>query len=136
MDDQSLDRQSRFGRRFGVLLIVLLVAAGSAAVSYNLGLTRDLAQAGVAAGAVPSPSAYYGYYYGPRPWGFGPFGPLLVLALWFVVLRSLVWRGPWHRGWGGGGPRGGASRFDDWHRQAHERMKNDSPVDVPADANR
>jgi hypothetical protein len=130
MDDQSLDQRSRYGRGFGVLLIVLLVALGSAAVSYNLGLTRGLAQAAAAGGAGLVPPPYYGYYYGPRPWGFGLFGPLLFFAFWFVAIRGLFWRGSWYRG-----RRGGMSRFDDWHRQAHERMKNEPPAAVTADSN-
>jgi hypothetical protein len=123
MNDQSLDQRSHSGRRFGMLVMLLVVALASAAVSYNLGLTRGLAQAGVAAGAALPPPPYYGYYY-PHPWGFGLFGPFLFFALWFVVIRGLFWRGAWHRG-GRGGPRGGMSRFDEWHRQAHERMKTD-----------
>jgi hypothetical protein len=136
MDDQSLDRRSRSGRRFGVLLIMVLVALGSAALAYNLGLTRGFAEASAAAGAAITPPPYYGYYYGPRPWGFGLFGPFLLLAFWFVVLRGLLWRGSWHRGGRGGGPRGGESRFDEWHRQSHERMSNDPAVAVTGDANR
>jgi hypothetical protein len=122
MDDQSLDQRPGFGSRFGVLVIVLLVALGSAAISYNLGLSRGLAQAGGAAGAALAPPPYYGYYY-PHPWGFGWLGPLLFLVFWFVAIRGLLWRGSWH-----GGPRFGMSRFDEWHRQAHDRMRNEPPV--------
>jgi hypothetical protein len=125
MNDQSLDQPSRSGRRLGTLVILLLVALGSAAVSYNLGWTRGLGQAAVAAGAPLAPPPYYGYYY-PHPWGFGLFGPFLFLAFWFVVIRGLFWRGSWHRGGRGGGPRGGMSRFAEWHRQAHERMKSET----------
>jgi hypothetical protein len=134
MNDQSLDQPSRRGRRFGGLVILLLVALGSAAVSYNLGLTRALAQAGIAAGAGLTPPAYYGYYY-PHPWGFGLFGPFLLVAFWLVAIRGLFWRGSWHRGGRGGGPRGGMSRFDEWHRQAHERMNSQPVVSGQADAN-
>jgi hypothetical protein len=134
MDDRSLDRHSRSGRRFGVLLITVLVAVGSAALAYNVGLTRGLAQAGAMSGAPLPPPPYYGYYY-PHPWGFGLFGPFLFLALWFVVLRGLVWRGSWHRGWRGGGPRSGESRFDEWHRQSHERMKSEPTASGAANAN-
>jgi hypothetical protein len=126
MNDQSLDRPVRSGRRLGALVALAAVALGSAAVSYNLGLTRGLAQAGVAAGAALAPPPYYGYYY-PHPWGFGFFGPFLFFGFWFVVIRGLFWRRSWHHGGRGGGPRGGMSRFDEWHRQAHERMKNEPP---------
>jgi hypothetical protein len=137
MDDQSLDqRPRRPGRRLGVLLMVLVVALGSAAVAYNFGLARGFDEAATAAGGTLTPPPYYGYYYGPRPWGFGLFGPFLFLAFWFVVLRGLIWRGPWHRGGRGGGPRSGMSRFDEWHGQAHERIKGDASAVTAADVNR
>jgi hypothetical protein len=136
MDDHSLDRRTHNGRKLGVLLIVLLVALGSAAVSYNLGLTRGLAQAGVAAVTAPGAPPYYYGYYGPRPWGFGGFAPFFFVILLFVLFRGLLWRGPWHRGGRGGGLYFGGSRFDEWHRQAHERMKTDPPLAASGDANR
>jgi hypothetical protein len=73
----------------------------------------------------PPPVVYpypYGWY---RPWGFG-FGflvPLFFFGFWFLVLRGLFWGGPWRR-WRG--PSGGPDAFEEWHRQAHERMKTGS----------
>jgi hypothetical protein len=55
-----------------------------------------------------------------RPYFF-PFGFLIfpfAFFLFFGLMRALFWRGRW----GGGGPWGGnpRSRFEEWHRQAHQ----------------
>jgi hypothetical protein len=42
-----------------------------------------------------------------------------------VILRTLFWGGPWRRGWHHADRCGASSRFDEWHRNAHERMKTD-----------
>jgi hypothetical protein len=53
-----------------------------------------------------------------------------LLFFWYFILKSLLWRG-WGWGWGGpwgrgpyfyGPPPHFRDRFDEWHRQAHERM--------------
>jgi hypothetical protein len=68
----------------------------------------------------PYPYPYYGWH---RPWGFGLFFPLFFL-FWFLIVRGLFWR---RAGYGGGcGPRG---RWDEWHRQAHERDAGETPGD-------
>jgi hypothetical protein len=106
---------------FGLLLAVVV-----GVWAYNLGLSHGLAE------QLPPPSAGvypWGYY---RPWGFGPFFPLLFLAFWFFALRFFIRGGPWRRGWGGyygGRSHGVPPMFEEWHRRAHER---DSPAPPPA----
>jgi hypothetical protein len=87
--------------------------------AYNVGWSHGLAQQLPPPPAGVNPWAYY------RPWGFGPFFPLLFLVFWFFVVRFLFFRGgPWRRGWGGyydGRPHGVPPMFEEWHRRAHER---------------
>jgi hypothetical protein len=115
------------GNRWLVITLGVVTAAIIGAIAYSLGVSQGLAQAGTAAGNVP-PYAY-GWH---RPWGFG-FFPVLMLFFWFVVLKHLLWRrwgGPWGGPWGPwshyGPPPPFRDRFDEWHRQAHERMGKDS----------
>ena len=115
---------ARHGWALGALLV--LVAGAAAAISYNVGLSHGLAQVPVPAGSV-LPYAYGGH----RPWGYGFLFPLAFFVFWIFVMRGFFWR-PW-------GPRRyGAhyrDRFDDWHREAHERMggpaESGSPRDRP-----
>jgi hypothetical protein len=123
------------------------LAMGAHAVALEAG-----AQAAPGAPAVvppPHPYGYYGHYgyYGWHPWGFGfGLGPLFFILVWFVILRALFWRrvfwggGPWgryaygRRGWGSGRgcydhePYDRSRGFDEWHRRAHERMRNEPPT--------
>ena len=97
----------------------VLVAVGIGVTAYQAGVMHGLTlqiPAGTTVPAVP-----YGWHY--RPWGFG-FGPFFFILLWFLLFRGLYWggRGWHHRRWDGGVP----SRFDEWHRRAHDRMKDDS----------
>jgi hypothetical protein len=75
-------------------------------------------------------------------WGFGGLMGMGVglfwLFFWLLLIRGLFWRSP--SGWRGRGRRGRyyAGRledlpadFDDWHRRAHERMKEATPADDP-----
>lgn len=106
---------------FRALVIGVLVLAGAAAIAtgaYNWGLAQGIAESARATSA-PGAGAPYVYVW-PRPWGFGffPFFPLLFLFLFFFVVRGMLWRGPWRRGWAygcGGVP----PAFDEWHRRAH-----------------
>lgn len=117
--------------RWAAVLAVVFVAAVVGYGAYNLGLSHGLAVNGsLTAAAAPGPGAApivvypYGWH---RPWGFG-FFPFFVLAFWFVVARAFFWRGPW-RGhhWHGAGSDDLRPMFDQWHRRAHERMKQLSP---------
>jgi hypothetical protein len=88
-------------------------------VSYNAGVSHGLAISPALANAPLGAVLPYGWY---RPWGFG-FGPLFLLLFWFLVLRTFLWGG-WHRRrWASGGC-GAPPAFEEWHRQAHERMNS------------
>ena len=129
------------GRRWAiaVLAIVAAIAIGGTAyqagVSHGIALQPPAATAPGAAGgaqAVPVPPyPYYPYrYYGPR---FGFFGPLLTIFLFVFMLRALFWGfgGGWRRRYWHYDPELGRSRFDEWHRRAHERMRDDGGTPSP-----
>ena len=116
------------GNRWLVVTLSIVTAAIIAAIAYSLGVSQGLAQVGTAAANVPPPYAY-GWH---RPWGFG-FFPILMLFFWFVLLKGLLWRrwgGPWGGPWGRwsyyGPPPHARDRFEEWHKQAHERMNKES----------
>jgi hypothetical protein len=113
--------EHRWNRWLLVALTILIVAV-STGIAYNVGLSQGLAQAGAPAGAPPAYA--YGWH---RPWGLGPLFPLLFIFFWVFVIKSLWWRpwghwGPWRYGSYYGPPPPVHDRFDEWHRQAHERM--------------
>lgn len=102
-------------------LLVALIVAVAAGIAYNVGLSQGLAQVGPAAGSAP-PYAY-GWH---RPWGFGFFPGLFFFIFVVMLIKGFWWRpwGPWGR-WSYyhyGPPPHVRDRFDEWHRQAHERM--------------
>ena len=84
----------------------------------------------------------------PFAWGWKVGAPELLvmgviglfwLTLWLLIIRGLFW-GPFAgwRSWRGGRGRYYAGRledlpadFDDWHRRAHERMKEAATADDP-----
>ena len=113
--------------RWAVIAGALLLAAVVGGAAYNAGVAHGIAESGKVIAAPAAPGAYpypypYPYHGWHRPWGFGLFFfPLVFIAFWFLVAR-LFWRGG---GWRRGGACGAAGRFDEWHRQAHERMWND-----------
>src|SRR5436190_21339171 len=122
--------------RFGgaVVVAMLLLAVLGAFIAYNAGVSQGLArqaiaQSGQAPPAALPPYAYpYGWY---RPWGFGfPFPILFFVLIWFVLLRGLFWGRRWRYAYYGGW-RGVPPSFDDWHRQAHDRMKEQPSADDP-----
>src|SRR4051812_45106452 len=103
--------------RWTVVSILAAVAIVTGIVAYQFGVSHGLAMS--TRTAFPGPGVPYGWY---RPWGFG--FPFLFIALWFLLLRGLFWGGRWHRRhWDHLGPRDVPSRFDEWHRRAHEQMK-------------
>jgi len=109
------------------VLAAVLLSALAGFMTYNVGVSHGLAQTAVAQG-VPAPP--YGYPYW-RPWEFGFGFPILFFVLlWFVLLRGLWWGGPWrHRYYAG--PGWIPPSFDEWHRRAHDRMKEGPPADDP-----
>ena len=126
-------------RRWGVVLLAVLAAVAIGTVMYQAGVSHGLAlqppvvAAPPVAGAPPvAPGPYpyypYGYY---RPWRFGFFGPLLFVFFWIFLFRGIFFWGGWgrRRHWQGD-PNYWPERFDDWHRRAHDRMR-DAPSSPP-----
>lgn len=92
-------------------LVAALVVTAVAGIAYNLGLSQGLAEVG----AESSAYRWHGH------WGFGPFPGLFFLIFLMMAIRGLWWR-PWGH-WSYYGPRPDPrDRFEEWHRQAHERM--------------
>lgn len=114
--------ETRSVSRWAPWLGALVLSAGVAVLAYNAGVAHGFAWASQNAGTtgttVPWPPHYW----------FHPFGfvfPFFFLFFWLFVARFLFWGGPWRRRWYG--PDGGVrASFDDWHRQAHERMERPS----------
>jgi hypothetical protein len=109
------------------LAIAVLVTAGAAAIgigAYNAGVAQGIAESGRAIVAPPAGTSYV--YVWPRPWGFFPFFPFLFVLFVFFIVRGLLWRGPWRRGWGYGYD-GVPPAFDEWHRRAHGGQPASTP---------
>lgn len=112
------------------LAIAALVIAAAAAIgigAYDAGVAQGIVESGRAVAAPPAGTPYV--YVWPRPWGFGffPIFPLFFLIFFFVVVRGLLWRGPWRGGWGcrhDGVP----PAFDEWHRRAHGAQPTATPT--------
>jgi hypothetical protein len=104
------------GNRWLVALLIVLAVAITAGVAYNIGVSQGVAQVG-AQGTPPPPYAY-GWH---RPWGFGFFIPFAFIFFWAMVARVFWWR-PWGYWYHYGPPPHMRDRFDEWHRQAHDRM--------------
>jgi hypothetical protein len=110
---------NRFGFRWIVAVLAMVMLAGVGFYSYNLGVAHGIAESGRIA-AAPVAGGVPTVVYWPHPWGFGffPFFPLLFFFLFFFVLRGLFWRaGCW-----GGRYRyydGVPPAFEEWHRRAH-----------------
>ena len=104
--------------RWTAILAALLVAALVGVVSYNVGVSHGLA-IGPAAGAPAGMIAPYGWY---RPWGFGLFGPFMLIVFWFLLFRIFFWGGFHRRRWHHPGMYDAPYGLEEWHRRAHERM--------------
>ena len=120
-----------YGRSRGVVLLIFaaVVAMLIGYGAYNLGMSHGLAVGGAAVaapGTTVAPVVMYPYGW-HRPWGFGFLFPMASLVFWFLVARAFLWSGGrWRRRGCYGGDRGDLSaRFDQWHRESHERMKTD-----------
>lgn len=124
-------------------LVLIAAIAGIAFFAFNAGVAQGSpvtiqAPAGESA-QVPYPP--YGYGYGMpfhRPFGmmgFGCFGPLIALFLFFLALKSfrflfggarldygMTGRAPWRGHWGGNGL---PPMFAEWHKRAHESTAGD-----------
>jgi hypothetical protein len=118
---------------FRALAIGALIIAGAAAIgigAYNAGVAQGIAESDR---VITAPAAGTPYVYvWPRPWGFGffPFFPIFFFLLFFFVVRGLLWRGPWRRGWGhryDGVP----PAFEEWHRRAHAGQSSSGQTPPP-----
>lgn len=117
----------RFRVIVGALAIVLL--AGVALLSYNLGAARGIVE-GACMVATPDSGAQSAPAW-PRAWGLGlGFGlvPLFFILFWILTFRGFFWR----RGWGWRGYRHCGDvppSFDEWHRRARRHTAS-SPSDT------
>lgn len=108
-----MNRHFRWAAAFAVL-----VAALVGVVSYNAGLSHGLA-IGPGAGGPAGIVVPYGWY---RPWGFGLFGPFMLVVFWFLLFQFFFWGGFHRRRCLYPGVYDGPPAFEEWHRRAHERM--------------
>ena len=96
-------------------LFTALIAGIAAYIAYGYGWAAGVATKLPDGAAAYPPPYYYGY-----GWGWhGPFdfvGFLFFLLIGFFLLRLIVFRGMWGRGW-----RHGSQRFEEWHRSQHQQ---------------
>ncbi len=120
------------GLRILSALVLIAVVAGIAFFAYQAGFAHGSpvtvqAPSGQSVPA-PYPYPYYGMpFYRPWGWGFGCFGILIPIFLFFLLFhafRVLIWGPRWGwgrhygmrgRGWGEDVP----PMFDEWHKKAH-----------------
>jgi hypothetical protein len=137
-----MERHLMNGRTIARVVLVLVLVTGAVFLgvgAYNAGVTaglaQNLAQTGggvvVAPGYATAPYVGWGYGWGNGGFGFfGFFGTLLVIFLFFGLLRAAFGRG---RGWGPGGPgrwgghggwdgRTGRDAWEDRVRQVHDDL--------------
>ena len=115
-------------------LVLVAVIGGIAFLAFQAGVAQGspITIDAPSGESMPAPYPYYGYGMPfHRPWGFGfglgCLGPILLVFLLFVALRSfrfLFWgprwgwgeaRGHWRRHWEGGVP----PMFEEWHKRSH-----------------
>lgn len=138
-----------FFRVIGALLLIGLIAAGGF-MAYRAGVAQGVMQAPVVATAIsqaaengqvaPVPPMMYqnsygyghGYGYGRHHFGFFPFGicgSILFIFLFFGFMKMIFFHGMHHRGhgpcsrhWEDGVP----SKFNEWHKHAHDEKSADN----------
>ncbi len=120
-------------------LVLVAAIAGIAFFAFNAGVAQGSpvtiqAPAGQSA---PMPYPYFGYgmpFFRPFGFGFGCFGILIPLFLFFLAMRAfrfMFWGPRWgHHMHGGHGPwnhgEGGVpSMFEEWHKRAHGEQPED-----------
>jgi hypothetical protein len=120
-----MNGRGRYG--WGFALAALLFGLAIAMFAYNLGVSDGVATGG-AAGEVAR-RVQWGWH------GAGVLWPLFWIAFFVFIWRGACWRRHY---WYGGpyrpysyGPPPADDEFDQWHRRAHERMKEDGPADNP-----
>ena len=134
-----MDGDSRV-RRWTVVALAVVAAIAIGATAYQAGVMHGVSLQppaatasanGAAQPAAPAPYPYYPYrYYGPWRFGFfGFFGPLLTIVLMLSLARMLFWGFSgwgWRRRYWHYDPELRSRRFEEWHRRAHERMREGS----------
>lgn len=127
--------------------IVLRIVSGLILLAAIAGIAVFAFQAGVAQGSpvtievpegqtAPYPT-WFGYghgmpFHGPFGFGFGCFGLLIPLFLFFLAIKAfrfMLWgprwghhmHGQWGRHWEGGAP----PVFEEWHKRAHGEQPED-----------
>ena len=117
---------------WGMAIVALILAAAVGIASYDAGLSQGIARAGAAAAQGAAVAPPLGYYYGGwHHHGVFPFfflGPIFGFLFVMFVLRMLF--GGLHRGYYRDRWRDRGYDWEEWHRRAHERMKDPSP-DAP-----
>ena len=114
-------------------LVLVAAIAGIAFFAFRVGVAQGspVTIQAPSGQTVPAPYPYYGWgmpFYHPFGFGFGCFGPLIGLFLFFIAFRALgflFWgrrwgwgphhHGPWRRDWENGVP----PTFEEWHKRAH-----------------
>lgn len=97
-------------------IFALFAAIAIGLIGYQIGLGQSVA-AQLPAGTVPAP-----YWYGPHMYGFGLFGllvPLILFFIFFGILRAALGGG---RGWSGQHRESRRARFEELHRELHGEM--------------
>jgi hypothetical protein len=117
-------------------LVVAFLAGGLliGAAAYSVGLSQGATRAAISAGTnVDTLEAHWGWGHAHGWWGF-PFGPIIAIFFWLWILRAVFWgfRGPWgwRRRWRYYHYDDDPRWFDDWHRQAHDRMREPGHKEV------
>ena len=106
-------------------LFALFAAIAIGLIGYQIGLSQNVA-AQIPAGAAP-----VAYWYGPHMYGFGFFGllvPLILFFIFFGILRAALGGG---RGWGGHHWESRRARLEELHNELHGQ-KPASPTDQRA----
>ena len=119
-------------------LVLVAAIAGIAFFAFNAGVAQGspVTLQAPAGQSAPMPYPYFGYgmpFFRPFGFGFGCFGILIPLFLFFLAMRAfrfMFWgprhwgmhggHGPWNHGEGGVPPM-----FEEWHKRAHGETSED-----------
>lgn len=132
--------ENKIGLRIVAGLVLLAAIAGIAFFAFQAGVANGspvtIQAPSGETNAVPGHMPFYGYGYGmpfhrPFGFGFGCFGLLIPLFLFFLAMKAFrfaFWgprwghhMGHWSRRWEGGAP----PMFDEWHKRAHGEKTED-----------
>ena len=121
------------GLRILSALVLVAAIAGIAFFAFRAGVAQGspITIEAPSGQVAPAPYPYYGWgmpHYRPWGFGFGFFGILFSIFLFFLALRALRflfwgsrwgWRnhhhGPWRQDWENGVP----PMFEEWHKRSH-----------------